>query len=134
MTPPTRAQPGGAGDARNRRLIAQKYLDAGELAATEQGPAANNVVVGISVLAGIAAGDAICLSASGERYAGQDHGEAATFLGKVDREAGKRLATLVRLKPNAHYGSGFVSDEDRTRALRAVRWLVEAAIARTTGG
>ena len=32
-----------------------------------------NVCVGLAVLAGIAAGDAICLSATGERYAGTDH-------------------------------------------------------------
>jgi hypothetical protein len=91
-------------------------------------------VVGICVLAGIAGGDAICLTAIGQRYAGQDHAEAARFLGKVDREAGKRLASLVRLKPIAHYGSGFVSDEDRTRALRAAEALVEDAVSRTTGG
>lgn len=134
MTPPARTQPGGVGEARNRRLIAQKYLEVGELAATEEGPAANNVVVGICVLAGIAAGDAICLAATGERYADQDHAEAAKFLGRVDREAGKRLVTLVRLKPIAHYGTGFVSDAERTRALRAAEILVEGAVARTTGG
>jgi hypothetical protein len=134
VTPPARLHAGGVGEARNRRLIAQKYLEAALLAATEEGPAANNVVAGICVLAGIAGGDAICLTAIGQRYAGQDHAEAARFLGKVDREAGKRLASLVRLKPIAHYGSGFVSDEDRTRALRAAEALVEDAVSRTTGG
>jgi hypothetical protein len=43
------------------------------------------------------------------------------------------LATLVRLKPLAHYGTGFVTDADRTRALRAARTLVEAATDRSTG-
>ena len=80
-----------------------------------------------------AGGDAICLTAIGQRYADQDHAEAARSLGKVDREAGKRLASLVRLKP-PHYGSGFASDEDRTRALRAAEALVEDAVSRTTGG
>jgi hypothetical protein len=62
MTPGTpRTQSGGAGEARNRRILAAKYLEVGELAATEEGPAANNVVVGICVLAGIAAGDVLCL-------------------------------------------------------------------------
>ncbi len=69
----------------------------------------------------------------GERYADQDHGEAARFLGRVDRSAGRRLGTLVRLKPLAHYGTGFVTDEDRTRALRAAPALVNEAVARTTG-
>ncbi len=103
------------------------------MAATEEGPAANNVVVGICVLAGIAAGDVLCLAASGERYAGQEHGEAVTFLARVDRARGQELATLVRLKPLAHYGTGFVTDADRTRALRAARTLVRAATDRTIG-
>lgn len=134
MTPKVpRTQSGGAGEARNRRVIAAKYLEVGEVAATEEGPAANNVVVGICVLAGIAAGDALCLAATGERYAGQDHAEATTFLSRVDRARGAELATLVRLKPLAHYGTGFVSEADRTRALRAARALVQAATYRTIG-
>lgn len=134
MTPKNqKTRSGGRGEARNHRDIAAKYLEVGELAATEEGPAANNVVVGICVLAGIAAGDALCLTSTGERYAGQDHAEAATFLSRTDQERGKDLLTLVRLKPLAHYGSGFVSDNDRTRALRAARTLVQAATERTTG-
>jgi hypothetical protein len=86
------------------------------------------------VLTGIAAGDAICLAANGERYADQDHAEAAKFLGRIDKSSGSHLATLVRLKPVAHYGTGFVSDSDRTRALRAAAALVDVAVARTTGG
>lgn len=134
MTPKIqKTRSGGRGEARNRRDIAAKYLDVGEIAATEEGPAANNVVVGICVLAGIAAADALCLTSIGERYAGQDHAEAAYFLSKVDQARGRDLATLVRLKPLAHYGTGFVKDEDRTRALRAARALVDAATERTTG-
>ncbi|WP_109505343.1 hypothetical protein [Nocardioides speluncae] len=134
MTPTNqKTRPGGRGEARNRRDIAAKYLEAGELAATEEGPAANNVVVGICVLAGIAAGDALCLTSVGERYAGQDHAEAAAFLRRIDPARGRDLAALVRLKPIAHYGTGFVKDAERTRALRAARALVESATERTTG-
>lgn len=46
-----------------------RYLEVAELAAAEEGAGANNVVVGIAVLAGIAASDAICLVATGSRYA-----------------------------------------------------------------
>lgn len=116
MTPPARVHAGGVGEARNRRLIAQKYLEAALLAATEEGPAANNVVVGICVLAGIAGGDAICLTAIGQRYAGEDHAEAARFLGKVDREAGKRLASLVRLKHRQSHARANTSDPQRSPA------------------
>lgn len=126
-----RSRPGTASDARNRRIIAGQYLEVAELAAVEEGDAANNVVVGISVLAGIAASDAICLSATGTRYAGEDHAEAARVLARTDRQLGNELRKLVRLKPAAHYGSTFISASDRTRALRAARTLVEAATTRT---
>lgn len=129
-----RSRRGTAADARNRRIIAMRYLEVAVLAATEEGPGANNVVVGIAVLAGIAASDAICLAATGSRYAGDDHAEAARVLGRTDRALGNELAKLVRLKPGAHYGSTFISDNDRTRALRAARKLVDAATSRTLKG
>lgn len=97
----------------------------------EEGPGANNVVIGIAVLAGIAASDAVCLAATGMRYAGDDHAEAARVLGRSDKRLGQELAKLVRLKPGAHYGSTFISDADRIRALRAARTLVENATDRT---
>ena len=128
-----RTSRGGSGEARNRRLVAQKYLEVADLADSEEGPAANNVVVGVCVLAGIAAGDAICLAATGVRYAGTDHAEAAQLLRRADPGLGDELSKLVRLKPAAHYGSQFVSGEDRTRALRAARKLVDAAAQRTIG-
>lgn len=128
---PSRSRPGGRGDARARRIIAARYLEVADLAATEEGPGANNVVIGIAVLAGIAASDAICLSATGSRYAGDDHAEAARVLGQVDRAMGTELSKLVRLKPGAHYGSAFISDSDRVRAMRAAQRLVEAATDRT---
>jgi len=90
-------------------------------------------MVGNCVLAGTAAGDAICLSATGARYAGTDHAEAAQLLRRVDPALGYELSKLMRLKPAAHYGSQFVSGSDRTRALRAARKLVDAAELRTMG-
>lgn len=128
---PARTSPGGRGEARNRRLIAQKYLEVAELAASEQGAATNNVVVGVAALAAIAAGDAICLASTGRRFAGTDHAEATKLLSQTDRALGDELAKLVRLKPAAHYGNQFVSDNDRTQALRAARKLVAAAVDRT---
>ena len=130
---PTRSSPGDRGQAKARRIIAARYLDVAELAATEEGPGANNVVIGIAVLSGIAASDAICIAATGSRYSGDDHAEAARVLGRVDRALGNELSKLVRLKPGAHYGSTFISDTDRVRALRAARRLVKAALERTVG-
>lgn len=49
MTPrKIQTRSGGRGDARNRRLVAEKYLEVGELTQDESG-AAVNVTVGIAV-------------------------------------------------------------------------------------
>lgn len=117
--------------AAGRRRVAQKYHEVAELAATEDG-AAINVCVGLCVLAGIAAGDAICAASTGERYSGTDHAAAADLLGRVDAEAGKHLRTLVALKPKAHYGTGLLSAADRANSLRASAALVEKATAKTS--
>lgn len=122
---------GDRGDAANRRRIAEKYLEVAQLAATESGAAINNVVVGVSVLAGIAASDAICLAARGERSSEPDHVAAIAVLRKVDPALADELSKLVALKPGAHYGTSFISDEDRTRALRAAGKLVLEARDRT---
>lgn len=133
MTSP-RLRKGTPADARNRRLIATRYLEIAELATGEEVPGANNVVVGVAVLAGIAASDAISIAATGSRYAGEDHMEAASVLARVDQSLAAELTKLIRLKPSAHYGSTFISIADRTRALRAATKLVDAANQRTRGG
>lgn len=126
-----RTRQGTPAEARNRRIIAARYLDMAEVAATDEGTGTNNVVIGIAVLAGIAASDAISISATGARYAGEDHAEAARYLSRIDRALGVELSKLVRLKAGAHYGSAFFSAADRTRALRAAGSLVVAATERT---
>jgi pyrimidine deaminase RibD-like protein len=126
-----RTSAGDRGQARTRRQIAQKYLEVAELAATEATGPSSTVVVGVAVLAGIAAADAICLAATGVRYAGTDHAEAAVLLEQTDRLLGAELARLNRLKPAAHYGSSFIGVNERDQALRASRKLVEAATMRT---
>lgn len=128
MTPkklPTR--PGDRGNALARARVAAKYLEVAELAATEEQGEAINVCVGLCVLSGIAAGDAICLVATGERYSGSDHAAAAELLERVHAESGKRLRTLVRLKPVSHYGDMLLSEQERTAAVRAAKALVDEA-------
>jgi hypothetical protein len=126
-----RTRPGMPGEARDRRRVAEKFLEVADLTATEDGVAID-VTVGLAVLAGIAAGDAVCLSAAGERYAGPDHGAAADLLARVDPALGRRLGDLVGLKPAAHYGSRVLTVDDRTRAVRHAGVLVQAARSRTT--
>lgn len=117
--------------ARSRHGRAAKYLEAADLMATEDGQAIN-VSIGNAVLAGIAAGDAICATALGEAYTGPDHASAADLLQRVDLDLGNKLRTLVRLKANAHYGNTLLTPRHRQSALRAARALVDAARARTT--
>mgnify|MGYP001402764203 CR=1 FL=1 len=132
MTPRQhRSRPGGMTEARRRAAIAASYLELAELAATEDGPAVNTSI-GNAVLAGIAAGDAICLAAIGERYAGQDHNAASDFLERVDPGLGRRLRTIVAMKTAAHYGDSILTGTDRTAALRQASALVEEANRRTT--
>lgn len=116
--------------ARARGAIAEKNLEVAELVA-EEGGASINVCVGLAVLAGIAASDAVCIAATGERYAGQDHVSAAELLERVDSALGKRLRLLVALKPSSHYGDLLLSEVDRKAALRSARLLVQAAVSRT---
>ncbi|MBK8445558.1 MAG: hypothetical protein IPL41_02245 [Micropruina sp.] len=118
-------------EARNRAAIAASYLELAEVAAAEAGPAINTSI-GNAVLAGIAAGDAICLAAIGERYAGQDHNAAPDFLEQVDPALGRRLRTLVGLKTAAHYGDSILTGTDRTAALRQASALIAEAKRRTT--
>lgn len=125
-----RTRPGDRAAARNRRQVAETYLEVADLVASEDGSAIN-VCVGNAILAGIAAGDAICLAAVGERYAGPDHAAAADFLGEIDRDLGRQLHALVALKPAAHYGARLLRPTDRDLALRRAKALVEAARTRT---
>jgi len=109
-----------------RRRICEQYLEVAEIAAMDEG-AAINVAVGVAVLAGIAASDAVCIAATGERYSGQDHAAAVTVLRRVDKRLGDRLKVLVDLKAASHYGDSLLTVTDRERALRAARTLVGAA-------
>lgn len=83
--------------------------------------------VGVAVLAGIAAADAVCAAALGERYSGPDHETAADLLGRVDAKLGKQLRDLVTLKTTSHHGFGLLSPEQRKAALRCAKALVAEA-------
>lgn len=114
------------GEGRRRRQVAEKYLEVASLIESEDG-ASINVCVGVAVLAGIAAADAICAAAIGERYSGQDHEAAAELLGRVDTNLGKQLRDLVALKTTSHYGFGLLSPTQRKAAVRCASALVAEA-------
>lgn len=116
-------------DARARLKTARMYLTAAELILGESADEAATVATGNAVLAGIAAADAICGHASGERYRGPDHRAAADHLERVtgDQALGRVLRELVDLKDAGHYGVGNLTRANATKALRRAHRLLDAA-------
>jgi hypothetical protein len=119
-------------DARARLKTARTYLDVAELIVDEPADEAATVATGNAVLAGIAAADAICAYASGERYRGPDHRAAADHLERVtgNKTLGRTLRELVDLKDAGHYGVSNVSRTNARKALRRAARLVDEATTR----
>ncbi|MBK5222735.1 MAG: hypothetical protein JJE52_07640 [Acidimicrobiia bacterium] len=119
-------------DARTRLETAKMYLTAAELIVDETVDEASTVANGNAVLAGIAAADAICADASGERYRVPDHRAAADHLERVtgDKVLGRTLRELVDLKDAGHYGVSNVSRTNARKALRRASRLIAEAAAR----
>lgn len=126
-----RLQACGPGDAATRLAHAQKFFDAAELVALEDTvPAALSVAAALAVLAGIAASDAACCAALGQRSRGQDHKQAEALVRQVEpggADAGKALSRLLDLKDTAHYGLIHVSGANLKAALRQAGQLIEFA-------
>lgn len=127
-----RVQEMSRADARTRLKTARMYITAAELIVDEAAGEAATVATGNAVLAGIAAADAICAVASGERYRGPDHRAAADHLERVtgDKALGRTLRELVDLKDAGHYGVSNVSRTNARQALRRATRLIEEAKAR----
>jgi len=126
-----RTQPCTSADATTRLRHARKFLEVAALVADEgddieyASPAA-----ALAVLAGIAASDAACCKALGQRSRAQDHREAASLLGQVapgGKPAAKNLSRLLNLKDEAHYGLFDVGGQHLKAALRQASSLVEFA-------
>jgi hypothetical protein len=124
-----------AADARSRLGQARLYLEVAELVATDKPGEHATVATGNAVLAGIAAADAICCNAAGERYRGDNHRQAAELLGQVtgDPQLAGTLRDLLDLKDASHYGIRNVQVRGARTALRKAARLVEAAADRVHG-
>ena len=84
------------------------------------------------MLAGIAAADAACCRALGERSRGDDHRDAIALVAQVipgGRDAANALGRLLALKNDAEYGLSVISQTKRETALRQAHKLVEFAAA-----
>lgn len=126
----TRTQPCDRTSARTRLRNAHAYFEAGDLVLDEDDPAVSTVAVGVFVLAGIAAGDAICCARLGERSRGQSHDDAKRLLDSATDD-GQRLADLLakllNLKSQAHYGDRLLSNRHARDARRWASQLLARA-------
>jgi hypothetical protein len=85
-----------------------------------------------AVLAGIAAADAACCRALGERSRGEDHRDAPKLVAPVEPDgddAAKALARLLAIKNDAEYGLTTISRANRELAIRQARRLLDFAVA-----
>jgi hypothetical protein len=127
-----RTVPCGGADARARLRTASAYLEvAGAVLNERDASEYRNVAAGVSVLAGIAASDAICGIRLGKIHRGDDHRAAADLLQQATPD-GAKLATVLRrllgLKDAAHYGIPVVSSRSASDARRWAAQLVMRAI------
>jgi hypothetical protein len=128
--PPGRTQHCSAGDARKRLRDAEAQLDLAGLAGRQSSPEERKAAASCAVIAGIAASDAACCKALGERSRSQDHRDAVALLRQVapgGREAARSLDRLLGLKDQAQYGFEDVSGQKLASALRQAHSLVAFA-------
>lgn len=118
--------------SRARLSEARLYLSAAEL--LDSGAAAENKVAGSNaILAGIAAADAICGLALGERSAGDDHAQAVSLLKKATHPSTKAANSLKRLlvqKTPVQYGADAISATEAADLIRWARDIVQEADAK----
>lgn len=113
-------------DVRVRADASRKFLEVARMVAEDDDTSYRLVCASLAVLAGIAAGDAICGHALKQRSRGQDHHQAVDLLRTV-RNAGpaaKALSTLLDIKDAAQYGTAGLSADKTAQALRAAEAVV----------
>jgi hypothetical protein len=129
---PGRTQPCTAADAQRRLQNARRFLEVAELLAEEGGEDLDypSQSASMAVLSGIAAADAACCHALGQRFRGQDHRGAARLLAQVrpdGKDSAKTLNRLLDVKDEAQYGFFDVSGEALKATIRQSRSLLEFA-------
>lgn len=125
---PTRAA--GRAEGRSRLQVGKKYLDVAQLIDAEESDGdSTTVIIGLAVLAGIAASDSACILLVGKYSRGQGHREASRLLESVKdgTAAAKNLRILLALKDQAHYGFGTLKPSEAKSAIRAAQQLVDFA-------
>jgi hypothetical protein len=86
-----------------------------------------NLIGSLAVLAGIAASDAICGAALGERAAGENHAEAVSVLKRATPPGDSSSAQLKRLldaKTTTQYSPILIGDAKASELLTTARRLL----------
>lgn len=125
-----RTQQCTAADARKRLRDAEAQLALAEVVGPDGSPAERKAAASCAVMAGIAAADAACCRALGERMRSQDHRDAIVLVRRVTpggTSAARSLERLLGLKDQAQYGLEDVSGQKLDTAVRQARALIAFA-------
>jgi hypothetical protein len=117
-------------EARARLRDAEAQLVLAELADASSPAEERKAAASCAVIAGIAASDAACCQALGQRSRSQDHRDAVAVVRQVSPggpDAAKQLSRLMNLKDQAQYGFETMSGQKLTSSVRQARALVEFA-------
>lgn len=88
----------------------------------------DNIVGSLAVLAGIAASDAMCGRALGQRSVGESHADAVRLLSQLRRGAplASDLKRLLGEKSNSQYSPRYISADTARRMAKWAQRLVSA--------
>jgi hypothetical protein len=130
MRSKTRTEPCGKAQARARLEDARQQLAYAELHDKSSKPSERKASVATAVLAAIAAADAACCHALGERSRSDDHRDAVNLVKQVapgGPDAAGKLQRLLSLKDESQYGFGGMGTQKHAVATRQARALVQFA-------
>jgi hypothetical protein len=116
--------------ARTRLRDAEAQLAFAELASTDGTPEELKAATSCAVLAGIAAADAACCAALGQRSRAQDHHDAVSLLQTVPgggSDAARQLGRLLGSKDDSQYSFQPISVPRHLATVRQARALVAFA-------
>lgn len=118
----------GVPEARARLQRAERFIEVAELIIDESNPDPDfmSAAAALVVLAGIAAADAACCKALGQRSRSDNHHDAEALLEQITpggKDAANALRRLINKKDEAHYGFLNVSAAELKVLLRQARKL-----------
>jgi hypothetical protein len=126
----TRTQGCDAHAARARLRDAYAQMELAELATPDSRAEEKKAAASCAVLAGIAASDAACCAALGQRSRSQNHLDAVTLVRQVSPggpDGARQLERLLGLKDQAQYGLDDITGRKLVAALRQARALIALA-------